>query len=80
MNNCDKNNYITYAPVYFNLLLQLIYFIFQHFNHKKHIKKLDNIKNKITSSQNLSEERHSIDLENIKKIIIDIISENENNT
>lgn len=80
MNNCDKNNYITYAPVYFNLLLQLIYFIFQHFNHKKHIKKLDNIKNKITSSQNLSEEIHSKDLENIKKIIIDIISENENNT
>lgn len=42
-----KKNAISFTPIYLNLLLSIIYFIFQHIKQKHTHKKLNVIKKKL---------------------------------
>lgn len=77
--NCDKNNAIIYAPLFFNLILQILYIILQNIRHKRQNKKLDIIKKEISSSQNLNEQRYSKQMEIRLEKLIKIINDNEIN-
>lgn len=60
MNNCNENkNAISYTPIYLNLFLSIIYFIFQYIKQKNTHKNLNIIKKKIESSCELEEKRQS---------------------
>lgn len=75
--NCEKSNTIIYAPLYFNLIIQIVYFILQHIRYKHNVKKLDNIKKEITSSQQLDEKRCSININDLKKMMDEYINDIE---
>lgn len=78
MSNC-KENAISYAPIYFNLIINILYFILQHFRHKHNIKKIENIEKEITSSQKLESQRNSININDLKNIINEYINDIEKN-
>lgn len=76
MNNC-KEYPISYAPIYLNLVLHIFYIIIQHVRNKKHTEQLNHIKKELTSSQLINENRQSKDLNELKKIIIDILDDSD---
>jgi len=78
MSNC-KENAISYAAIYFNLIINILYFILQHFRHKHNIKKMVNIEKEITSSQKLESQRNSININDLKNIINEYINDIEKN-
>lgn len=76
MNNCDENKKaISYTPIYLNLFLSIIYFIFQYIKQKNTHNNLNIIKKKIESSCELEEKRQSNILQLDK--IIEILKEYE---
>lgn len=78
MSNC-KENAISYAPIYFNLIINILYFILQHLRHKHNIKKMENIEKEIISSQKLESQRNSININDLKNIINEYINDIEKN-